>query len=994
MGLGDLSGITDYISVDPINGFISASTKAVEKPDIVPELLWDNSHLYSVVVNTWVGDDPAIAGTKTWEDDENAWNTRPRSVLLHIYDGATELGTVTCDATTSWTWVFSGYTDPVTGETAHLDETKIAAGAYTVREDPVPGYETTYDGLDITNTLATLTVEDTVYNSGEGNDPASRYCLTLDDPEIQTLEVQATRRGNSKPVTETLQISEDGSFCFSLKHGERLVFHDLKGVEQVSVTQDALNGYQTDVAVDNDGIQRSVTSATVSLDGGKRVTFINSKPIIIKGIKTVDHGSTTEKEAGLFSFALEAEHAQSGKFTATNDAQGIFSLRFLPEDWTDLPSEVTVRETDAPEYYSMDRDVHTVQLSAEEDINGILQVTASPLTIDNQLKTVTVTVLKQWRSITERGEWPVPDQLQVTLALNDGEQTWDLTLTEDGSWEQTVDVGDVVRQKTCAWSVTEEKLSNWEQLEVNTYTEEDETSIHYTLQLTNVYSEDYATTISGRKIWQKPESAPLPEQVTVTLSRSGYWSGTAEANADNGWTYTFRNILARDPNTHKAYTYEVTEPETIELDGGRYVQVSALPNKDGGMDLVNRWQEDVTLTLTKVWEDDADAAGLRPESVTLHLTGGEVDRSVTLTAADGWTTEVSGLPRWQYDAEGVAHEIEYAVTEEAVPGYREAVVTWSPDSGSTEEGRRTCTVTNTVQSIETVDVSGKKLWQKPDSAPLPSSVTVTLQIQKNGVTIKGGERVTAALAENGWTYTFHDVPVCDPLTGESYTYVLTEQMGEVSGGRYIQASAVANSTHGVDLTNCWQENKSVTIRKEWSDQEDSGGIRPDRVTVRVSGGTIGETVRLTAEEGWQLEVTDLPRWEYDADGNASEIRYTVTEDAVPGYEMPVITLEDTEDTCIITNTLKQSRETVSGKVLWQKPDSAPLPSIGVTITLRVQKGSETIEDGTLTALAMAENGWTYTFTDVPTRDDAGHAYTYDITESIPEVSSGSGGSYT
>ena len=55
------------------------------------------------------------------------------------------------------------------------------------------------------------------------------------------------------------------------------------------------------------------------------------------------------------------------------------------------------------------------------------------------------------------------------------------------------------------------------------------------------------------------------------------------------------------------------------------------------------------ITITKQWQDADDQDGLRPTQVTVNiLADGEViDRPVTVTAAEGWTKTVTGLPKYQ-----------------------------------------------------------------------------------------------------------------------------------------------------------------------------------------------------------------------------------------------------------------------------------------------------------------------------------------------------------
>ena len=207
-GLGSLANIANYISFNPVNGYLSVSHKAVKIPSWLP-VVGDDSKLYSVVVNTWVGFDPSIGGVKEWDDDENSGDTRPKDeygnvkpVTLHVYEDGTEITTVTVGAETYWTWALTEYdaevTDEKTGETKTVKKKIDSSKTYTVKEDPVPeGYVVSYDGLNVTNALPTLTVTNTVYNSGEGNNPEFTYTAAFDSDKITELRACFTRQGGA-----------------------------------------------------------------------------------------------------------------------------------------------------------------------------------------------------------------------------------------------------------------------------------------------------------------------------------------------------------------------------------------------------------------------------------------------------------------------------------------------------------------------------------------------------------------------------------------------------------------------------------------------------------------------------------------------------------------------------------------------------------------------------------------------------------------------------
>ena len=77
-----------------------------------------------------------------------------------------------------------------------------------------------------------------------------------------------------------------------------------------------------------------------------------------------------------------------------------------------------------------------------------------------------------------------------------------------------------------------------------------------------------------------------------------------------------------------------------------------------------------------------------------------------------------------------------------------------------------------------------------------------------------------------------------------------------------------------------EEYVSVTVRKEWDDQQNAMGIRPDSVTVILSNGSSYE---LNEGNDWNVTVDHLP-----AMINGEPVKYTWKETEVPGYTLAYV----------------------------------------------------------------------------------------------------------
>ena len=78
------------------------------------------------------------------------------------------------------------------------------------------------------------------------------------------------------------------------------------------------------------------------------------------------------------------------------------------------------------------------------------------------------------------------------------------------------------------------------------------------------------------------------------------------------------------------------------------------------------------------------------------------------------------------------------------------------------------------------------------------------------------------------------------------------------------------------------ETTNITVTKNWDDENDRDGIRPDKITVTLyADGVAKETVSFGEDDGWMYQFIDLPKNKDDG----SVIVYTVEETTVSGYEL-------------------------------------------------------------------------------------------------------------
>lgn len=170
--------------------------------------------------------------------------------------------------------------------------------------------------------------------------------------------------------------------------------------------------------------------------------------------------------------------------------------------------------------------------------------------------------------------------------------------------------------------------------------------------------------ISGKKIWLDENDAHglRPESITVQLYADGVLQQTTPTWRDTDtsvWTYSFGRLPERNTNG-ATIVYTVTE-----------TPVAGYETRINGLTITNKLipQEPkayAEISGSKTWNDNDNAAGARPTTITVSLLrdGVEVDQR-NVNAANGWTYSFGSLP----EDDGYGHEYTYTVREAAVPGY-------------------------------------------------------------------------------------------------------------------------------------------------------------------------------------------------------------------------------------------------------------------------------------------------------------------------------------
>ena len=288
--------------------------------------------------------------------------------------------------------------------------------------------------------------------------------------------------------------------------------------------------------------------------------------------------------------------------------------------------------------------------------------------------------------------------------------------------------------------------------------------------------------------------------------------------------------------------------------------------------------ETVDIKGEKVWLDHDDQDGKRPEKIIISLyANGRLKARATVTAAKEWKWNFKDMPKLDDDG----NEIRYTIAEEPVEGYTTVV------NG------------NQVINLYTPATDGVgiiKIWDDMDNldGSRPDSVEVTLLANGNPV------RTLTLNEANNWSATVENLPKNENGRAIAYTWSEKEIPGYTPAMTLTGNVTVLTNTHQPDLT-------ATTVRKVWDDNNNALGMRPESLTVILSGGTDGTRgttiARVTLNEAnhWTATVKDLP-----VSYKGETIRYTWTELEPPRYVL--VNTEVVDGVTVFTNQLWQRLE--------------------------------------------------------------------------------------
>ena len=311
------------------------------------------------------------------------------------------------------------------------------------------------------------------------------------------------------------------------------------------------------------------------------------------------------------------------------------------------------------------------------------------------------------------------------------------------------------------------------------------------------------------------------------------------------------------------------------------------------------------INVEKVWEDNNNEKGKRPDSVIVELYNGS-----TLVESG----EVKALRNWKYTFENIpmyeenGNQITYTVKEKEK--YTNDLELY--DSVITTEDNKKFAIKNTFKiPTETKDIIVNKVWvdNNNENERRPSKIKIQL---KNGEEILQEQEIDAN--GNTQSYTFTDLPVYDANTGEYIGYTIDEvESNEDDLKFYSKELLQPSNSNIVTITNTFtvpEDKISIDVDKKWIDNSNELETRPTQIKLQVKNGdTIVQEKIVNVDEDNEKVYRFENLAKYGSDGR--EISYSV--DEVELRENELIGYEKSVNGNEITNTLKKHKITTEVK---------------------------------------------------------------------------------
>ena len=892
------------------------------------------------VINTHEIEKISIEGVKTWIDNDNQDGKRPESITVNLKANGKVITTKEVTAADGWKYSFTDLDKYSNGKEIE----------YTVSENAVKDYKTEINGYDITNTHEKELTEITV--NKKWNDDNNRDGIRPDSIKVDL-------KANGKVVkTVTIKASDNWTYTFTnldkYSNGEEINYT----VEEKTITgyESEVNGYEItnthEIAkttiegvktwIDNDnqdGIRPGSIKVSLKVDGKvvatKEVTekddwkySFTDLPVYENG-KKINYTISEDKVASYTGVVSGYDITNTHKTETTtitvnkiwedssnNDGVRPDSIKINLYANGKLVKEGVVVTGNGDNWsytfkdLPMNENGEKINYTVTEETVANYETSIDGLTITNnhQNEKISISGIKTWNDNNNQ-DGIRPDSIKVSLKAN-GKVIATKEVTAEDDWKYSfTNLDKYSNGEEIDYEITEEEVAGYTGV-VNGY---DITNTHNPIK----------TSLPVAKKWvdSNNQDGIRPDSIIIDLYADGtlLLDKTVTIKNTDNWNYTYTNLDKY--SNGKEINYTVKEREVKDY-------TTTYEVTDNGINVINTHSPSkITINGTKTWTDNDNNDGLRPETITIRLSGkvGDnevVNKMITVTEADDWKYSFTELPEYNDGS-----LISYTISEDAVIGYNTSIDGYN--------------IVNS-HADEEVTIEGVKTWIDNDNQDgiRPDSIKINL--------LADGEVVDSKIVteKDNWKYSFTKNKY---RNGKEINYTIEEV--DVTTG-YTATVTDYNVTNKHT-----PETLSYTVKKNWNDFNNNDGIRLDSIKVSIkANGVVKESITLSDENNWTYTFSDLPRYE-----KGKEIEYSIVEDEVKGY---VSTLEegildsDNNITTVITNTHEIEKKEITITKTWVSDGTVYQPD---EIVVSLYADGEYLYDITISK----DMNWIYTLDNLP-----------------------------
>ena len=707
----------------------------------------------------------SVAGTKTWVVTKYKLQNLMINVRLYKNGKPTDqMQTITLRDE----WKYSFNELPVADENGVIEysvkEEKVLYNNDNQDIDITNNFAIEYDGYNIKNLENIEYVNYSVESEWQGVEEPTSFRVELTLYKTVDSKLAEVKDKNDNNITKVVTGNDNVSFENLPKYedGAEVAY----SVKVTKIETTTINGSWIKFESDTDKIETSISSNKVT---NRLLTSITVQKEWQNNDKDVSNYKVNVALYRKLDSGLQIAKDKDGNNVNSKEIIGNSSVQFtnLPKYENGLKIIYVVKETSAKvqnenNWDEINSDLYVVKYGSTD---GTVDKTGN-IKIVNSFEDTSYKVKIKWDDNNNQ-DGKRPTSLILQLKANNKNYRNPVTLSsgEDGIWQDN--------ELQYMWSKLI-KYENGKEIEYSVEEVEipdgyvltkEENAEKTELTIINKYSPQ-ETQYEVEKVWDDSDNQDgiRPQTVKLQLKADGENYGNPvilTSGEDNQWQsaelqYVWNNLPKY--NNGKLVTYSAEE---LEVPSG---YTSSKEESAGKVIITNIHTPELTThSVKKVWSDNNNQDGIRPQTVKMQLkaNGEPVGASVLMSAGeDGiWQEDELNfkwinLPKYK---EGT--QIEYSVKElELTEGY----------VSTKEERNNTTIITNTYIPKQT-NITVKKVWNDNNNENGKRPEKIEVQLKANEKVI--GEKVTLSKDSN-WEYTWQNL--AKKNNGEDIKYTVEE----------------------------------------------------------------------------------------------------------------------------------------------------------------------------------------------------------------------------